>query len=147
MALSQSFDRLFTVDEANELLPTLRPLIKRIFRQLEFLKRESEVVIREEGLSPGSPDLMERLQKKESIARRIFEIKALVEKIHNYGCVCKGVEEGLVDFPCLLGEEIVFLCWRYGEESITYWHRIQDGFAGRKPLLESDGGSGTPSYH
>ncbi len=147
MASSQPFDRLFTVDEANELLPTLRSLIKRIFRQLEFLKRESEVVIREEGLSPGSPELMERLQKNESITRRIFEIKALVEEIHNHGCVCKGVEEGLVDFPCLLGEEVVFLCWRYGEESITYWHRIQDGFAGRKPLLESDGGSGTPSYH
>lgn len=129
------------------MLPALRPLIKRIFSHLESLKKASETIIREEGLSPSSPDLMELLQKHESIAGEILEIKALVEEIHSYGCVCKGVEEGLVDFPCLLGEEVVFLCWRYDEEAITHWHRIQDGFAGRKPLLEPDEGSGPTSYH
>ncbi len=147
MPSSQPFSRLFTVDEANELLHALRPLMERISRDLDSLKEESEVVIRDEGLSPGSPDLMERLQNNESIANLILEIKGLVEEIHSYGCVCKGIEEGLVDFPCLLGGEIVFLCWRYGEESIGYWHRIEDGFAGRRPLLESDEGSGNISYH
>ncbi len=147
MASSQIFDRLFTVDEAKELLPVLRPLISRIFRHLDSLKKASETVIQDEGLSPDSPDLMERLQKNQPIAAEIHEIKVLVEKIQSYGCLYKGIEQGLVDFPCILGEEIVFLCWRYGEETIAYWHRIPDGFAGRKPLLEPDEGGGPISYH
>ena len=149
MASSQLFPRLFTVDEANDLLPALQPLMKRIFDHLDFLRKRSETVIHEERLSPDSPDLMERLQENEAIARLIQEVKGLVEEINSYGCVCKGVEQGLVDFPCMLGGEIVFLCWRYGEESVAHWHRIEDGFAGRKPLLDADegDGSGNISYH
>ncbi|MBI2989052.1 MAG: DUF2203 domain-containing protein [Deltaproteobacteria bacterium] len=149
MASSQLFPRLFTVDEANDLLPALRPLMKRIFDHLDFLRNKSEAVIRKERLSPNSPVLMERLQENNAIARLIQEVKGLVEEINSYGCVCKGAEQGLVDFPCVLGGEIVFLCWRYGEESIGHWHRIEDGFAGRRPLLDADedGGSGNVSYH
>jgi len=147
MASSQLFPRLFTVDEANDLLPALRPLMKRIFDHLDFLRNKSEAVIREERLSPNSPVLMERLQENNAIARLIQEVKGLVEEINSYGCVCKGAEQGLVDFPCVLGGEIVFLCWRYGEESIGHWHRIEDGFAGRRPLLDADEGSGNVSYH
>jgi hypothetical protein len=149
MASSQSFPHLFTIQEANDLLPVLRRLIGRIFQNLDFLRSESETVIREESLSPNSPELMQRLQEKDAIVRLIYEVKGLVEEINSYGCVCKGVEQGLVDFPCLFGEEIVFLCWRYGEESVGHWHRVEDGFAGRKPLLDSgeDEGSGNTSIH
>ena len=123
--------------------------MKRIFHNLDFLREQSETVIRAERLSPSSPDLMGRLQEDGVIARLICEVKGLVDEIHSYGCVCKGVEEGLVDFPCLLGGEMVFLCWRYGEESIGYWHRTEDGFAGRRSLLDlNEGeGSGNISYH
>ena len=149
MASSQLFPRLFTVDEANELLPTLRPLMKRIFDRLDFLRKQSESVIRDRRLSPNSPDLMARLQENDAIVRLIHEVKGLVEEINSYGCVCKGVEQGLVDFPCVMGGEIVFLCWHYGEESVAHWHRIEDGFPGRRPLLdaEEDEGSGNVSYH
>jgi hypothetical protein len=55
----------------------------------------------------------------------------------------------LLDFPCLLGEEIVFLCWQYGEPEIAYWHRIEEGFAGRRPLLDPTvtGSSGGGPLH
>ncbi len=149
MASSQVFPRLFTVAEANDLLPTLRPLMERILDNLEFLRKKSETVIREERIAPNRPDLMDRLQENEAIARLIHEVKGLVEEINSHGCVCKGIEQGLVDFPCPWGGEIVFLCWRFGEESIGYWHRIEDGFAGRKPLLDADEdeGGGNISYH
>ena len=149
MASSQLFPSLFTVDEANDLLPDLRPLMKRIFDQLDFLRKKSEAVIRENRLSPNSPDFMARLQENDAIARLIHEVKGLVEEINSYGCVCKGAEQGLIDFPCMMGGEIVFLFWRYGEESVGHWHRIEDGFAGRKPLLDADEGedSGNVSYH
>jgi len=148
MASAQIFPRLFTIGEANGLLRVLRPLVKRIFDTLELLRKKSESVIREERLLPSSPDFMERLQENDTIARLIHEVKGLAEEINSYGCVCKGVEQGLVDFPCLLGGEIVFLCWRYGEESVGHWHRIEDGFAGRRPLLDQEGSGGTrTTYH
>jgi hypothetical protein len=92
---------------------------------------------------------MKSLQQNAAIATLIQEVKCMVEEINGYGCICKGIEEGLIDFPCLLGGEIVFLCWRLGEESVSFWHRIEDGFAGRKPLLDSDeeDGGGSMSYH
>lgn len=146
---SAQHTRLFTVDEANALLPELRPLVERILTHLTSLKEKSEVVIREERLSPSSPELMKSLQQNAAIASLIQEVKCMVEEINEHGCICKGIEEGLVDFPCQLGGEIVFLCWRFGEESVGYWHRIEDGFAGRKPLLDSDeeNGGGSVSYH
>ena len=144
---SSDYSRLFTVDEAISLLPSLCPLMKRLFHNLDSLKKQSETVVHDRNLSPDTPDFMRRLQENEPIAHLIQEVKTLVGKINGYGCVCKGVEQGLVDFPCLLGGEIVFLCWRYGEETIGYWHRIEDGFAGRRPLLDPDNGSGNISYH
>ena len=92
--------------DANGLLPALRPLMEQIFNNLDSLKKSSASVIREEQLSPDSPDLMQRLQKDDAIAQRVAEVKNLVGKINSYGCLCKGVEQGLVDFPCQLGEEI-----------------------------------------
>jgi hypothetical protein len=148
MGPSKSFPRLFTVAEANGILPQLRSLMERVHRNLELLRQESEVAIRQEGLSPESPELMERLKARSSIVHIIQEIHELVEEINSFGCVCKGVEEQLVDFPCQLGEEIVFLCWRYEEESVGYWHSAEDGFKGRRPLLDShDSGNTGISYH
>jgi hypothetical protein len=131
-----TYPRLFTVNEANELLPTLRPLVEQILESIRRLKATSEAVIRKEGLNPEAPNLMERLGEDTEIARLIGQVKGWVEEINGYGCVCKGVEQGLIDFPCMLGAEVVFLCWQIGESNVGYWHRIEDGFAGRKPLLD-----------
>ncbi len=145
----QQVPRLFTLDEANGLLPALRPIVQRILDNLDTLREKSETVVRTDRLSPSSPELMKSLQRNEAIARLIQEVKCLVVEINAYGCICNGIEEGLVDFPCMLGGEIVFLCWRFGEKSVGHWHKIEDGFAGRKPLLdgEQEGGDGNVSYH
>jgi hypothetical protein len=81
---------------------------------------------------------MNRLRDDGEIAKLIGQVKGCVDEINSYGCICKGVEQGLIDFPCLLGAEVVFLCWQIGEPGIGYWHRIEDGFAGRKPLLDTE---------
>ena len=56
------------------------------------------------------------------------------ERIEGAGAQVKSLEEGLIDFPALRGEEEVLLCWKLGEDEISYWHRADEGFAGRKPL-------------
>ncbi|HEX2928148.1 MAG TPA: DUF2203 domain-containing protein [Candidatus Binatia bacterium] len=149
MDANHSFPRLFTVNEANELLPILRPLVEQVLENIRRLKSASETAIRKGQLDPEAPDLMEKLREDSEIAKLIGQVKGWVDEINSYGCTCKGVEQGLVDFPCMLGAEVVFLCWQIGEPSVSFWHRIEDGFAGRKPLL--DGGESDPdsnvSYH
>ena len=139
MDAATHYSRLFTVNEANDLLPTLRPLVEQILENIRRLKGASETVIRKERLDPEAPNLMRRLGEDSEIARLIGQVKGWVEEINGYGCLCKGVEQGLIDFPCMLGAEVVFLCWQVGESSVGYWHRIEDGFAGRKPLLDGEG--------
>ena len=138
MESQASFPRLFTVIEANDLLPKLRPLVEQVLENIRRLKGASESVIRREGLDPEAPNLMNRLRDDGEIAKLIGQVKGCVDEINSYGCICKGVEQGLIDFPCLLGAVVVFLCWLIGEPGIGYWHRIQDGFAGRKPLLDNE---------
>ena len=136
MASSVPFPRLFTVGEANALLPAVRGLTERIQENIQRLKNKSKIVIRDQQLDPGAADFMDRLQENGEIARLVSEVKDGVEQIQSYGCICKGAEQGLVDFPCLLGAEVVYLCWQQGEPTISYWHRIEEGFAGRRPLLD-----------
>ena len=143
------FPRLFTVDEANALLPAVRVLTDQIQENLQRLKNKSKLVIRDEQLDPEAGDFMDRLQENSEIARLVSEVKDAVEQIQSYGCICKGAEQGLIDFPCLLGAEVVFLCWQRGEPTVSYWHRIEEGFAGRRPLLEVEttGPDKKTSYH
>jgi hypothetical protein len=149
MESNSSYQRLFTINEANALLPTVRPLVEQILESIRRLKHASETVIRREQLDPEALDLMERLREDGEVARLVGQVKDGVEAINGHGCICKGVEQGLIDFPCLFGTEVVYLCWQLGEPTVGYWHRIEDGFAGRKPLL--DGGDAEPeegaSYH
>jgi hypothetical protein len=149
MDAATHYSRLFTVNEANDLLPTLRPLVDQILENIRRLKAASETVIRKERLNPEAPNLMERLGQDNEIARLIGQVKGWVEEINGYGCVCKGIEQGLIDFPCMLGAEVVFLCWQIGESNVGYWHRIEDGFAGRKLLLDGEGNDpdSNISYH
>jgi hypothetical protein len=149
MSESAGYQRLFTIEEANGLLFVVRPLVEQILENIRRLKMASETVIRTEQLDPDAPDLMNRLRENGEITRLVTQVKEWVETINGYGCICKGVEQGLIDFPCMFGSEVVFLCWQLGEPKVSFWHRIEDGFAGRRPLLdreesEPDGGT---SYH
>ena len=60
-----------------------------------------------------------------------------LEEIEKMGAVLKGIDPGLVDFPCRFSNETVYLCWRQGEKSINNYHSMDEGFAGRKPLPKS----------
>ena len=149
MANAENYTRLFTINEANALLPVLRPIVEKILENIRRLRSTSETVIRNEQLDPDAANLLDRLREDDDIARLIDQIKDWVAEIQSHGCMCKGAEQGLIDFPCMLGNEVVFLCWQIGEPSVSFWHRIEDGFAGRRPFLdtaESDPG-GKTSLH
>ncbi len=131
--------KLFTADEANRLLPTLEPLMRRLqakrqqFRERRLALEEFRTrASRDGGVVPGT----EVADAKTEGARLLAEIQEGVQQIESWGCVVKDLDRGLVDFLARRGQEQVFLCWRLGEAEIRYWHGLQEGFAGRKPLQE-----------
>ena len=130
--------KLFTVQEAQESMEKVRPLVDRMLQSFAGIREEIEIVTRQTGLAPDDPELARHLEARGVAPRLLREINGTIQDIQAHGCVVNGPEAGLVDFPCLLGNEIVFLCWKFGESRIGYWHRISDGFAGRRALLERE---------
>jgi hypothetical protein len=138
-----SFTRLFTVEEANALLPRLKPAVEEMLQTFKKIRVEIEEAADRSGVSVGSPELPSQVQER-GLAPHLFErIKGIIDSIHQNGCLVNGPEAGLIDFPAMYGSEVVFLCWKFGEPGVAHWHRIPDGFAGRRPLLDtSDEDSG-----
>lgn len=124
------FEKHFTVAEARSWLPKLRRRFKKIhalYTELGTLREEFEKVqsiVRMNGHAP----------KETGFEKRAVELQELLKEIIDAGIEVKDIGRGLVDFPHWRHEEEVFLCWELGEDDISYWHRVEDGFPGRQPL-------------
>jgi len=66
--------------------------------------------------------------------REAEAVAAAVEELNRLGVLVKDLDRGLVDFPALRQGEEVLLCWQVGEDEVAFWHGVEEGFAGRKPL-------------
>lgn len=133
--------RHFTPDEANAALEYVRPLVEQLVAQrgehIGALERQEELERKIRGNGGGIPpaQLAEATAEVDALARRLAK---LVDEINEYGAEVKDLDTGLIDFPALRNGETVLLCWQLGEDEIGFWHRTDDGFAGRRPL-PSDG--------
>jgi hypothetical protein len=76
----------------------------------------------------------------------IAHIQDALSRIHATGCVVKDLESGLIDFPSIVANQEVYLCWRLGEDRIRFWHRQDEGFSGRKPIDPADTGPKHPIH-
>ena len=129
--------RHFTPDEANAALEHVRPLVERLVAQraehIAALERQEELERKIRGNGGGIPpaQLADATAEVEAHARRLAK---LVDEINEHGAEVKDIETGLIDFPALRNGEMVLLCWQLGEDEIGFWHRADDGFAGRRPL-------------
>ncbi len=135
--------RIFTVGEANALLPHLREVIQRI-QELRGLVGERtdqikilDVIWGRRVAEAENPDHQEFQKHRKVIGGAVEEIERLIrEEILALGVRFPqgGLEHGLLDFPTSLDGRVVYLCWRLGEREIESWHEVEDGFAGRRPL-------------
>jgi hypothetical protein len=129
--------RHFTPEEANAALVEVRPLVERLVahrrRHVEALARQEEMEGRIRGNGGGMPPAA-LADAAAAVEREARQLAKLVDEIGERGAEVKDLDEGLIDFPALRDGETVLLCWRLGEEEIGFWHRIEDGFAGRRPL-------------
>jgi hypothetical protein len=129
--------RLFTVEQANEALESLRPIAERMVEHRRALTRaqvrQAELVTQIAGnggdLSPG-----EVRDAAEEVAREVDGLADCVRRLDEAGVQVKDLDEGLLDFPARRGDDDVLLCWKVGEPEVAYWHGLDEGFAGRKPL-------------
>jgi hypothetical protein len=131
--------RFFTHEEANDALRLLQPRVERLVerrRLLLELTAEVETVGATVATNGGQLDPGRVRELREAAEKVAAELALLVEEIHRLGVQVKDLDEGLVDFPAVHPEsgDTVLLCWRLGEPAVTWWHGLEEGFAGRKPL-------------
>jgi len=81
-------------------------------------------------------DVKTYARRKAEREKAVQRAKDALEEITAAGVQVKDLEMGLLDFPCKVDGEIILLCWRLGEDAITHWHSVDEGFAGRKPIDE-----------
>jgi hypothetical protein len=130
-------ERFFTVEEASELLSTVRPLAERMVAHRRALAaataRRAMIVTRIAG-DGGGLDPRKLTELQDVLDAEAAGVVRCVEKLQSLGVLVKDLDRGLVDFPALRHGEEVLLCWQVGEDEIAYWHGLEEGFAGRKPL-------------
>ena len=129
--------RLFTPGEANALLSELRPLVEDMVaakRALDEAQEDAEEVnARISGNGGGLPPA--RLAEvHDLVGRRADALADALEQVQALGVIVKDLDSGLVDFPSRREDEDVLLCWQLGEDEVGFWHRYDDGFAGRRPI-------------
>ena len=124
--------KIFSVEEANALLPTVRDLLLRIQRahnQLSsFQERAKEAA---EAAEQGGGGMASGVQ----YAGILMDLTTLMGEVESLGVQLKDLTRGLIDFPALRDGRVVLLCWQVDEgDTVEWWHDVDAGFAGRTPL-------------
>jgi len=124
----------FSIVQANEILPT-------VIKKFEFVSaKKNELVKIEQQLQIGLSDVNnfeEYVTIKRQLNTAVTKFYQALEDLENTGVVVKSIEEGLLDFPSKRFDEEIWLCWKYGEKEIKFWHEKDSGFQGRKPISVS----------
>jgi hypothetical protein len=137
-------ERYFDRNEAEELLPMISSVLNEAREEKQkmdgFDRDLAQAAAKIMVMGGWIPPHRELAEKRVSRDQSREKIKRAIEQIQEVGCVLKDLDEGLVDFPAMVDGREIYLCWKLGEEHIGYWHGLDEGFAGRKPLDEGKDG-------
>jgi len=130
--------RTFTLREAQSMLPILETLLRKSIESkslIEKIDREFNELAERIFLNGGTlVDVRACAARKAQREKAIHVAKDTLSEINAIGVQVKDLDIGLLDFPCKVDGEIVLLCWRMGEPTITHWHGTEEGYAGRRPI-------------
>lgn len=133
--LSSYMSSFFTTNEANAALPdVIKKFEHALAQKNEVTKLEQQLQM---SLSTTN-SFEEYVPLKQKLNSTITKFYESVEILENTGVMVKSIEQGLLDFPSKRFDEEVWLCWKYGETEIKFWHEKDSGFMGRKPIEVSD---------
>ncbi len=122
-------DRHYSREEAELMLPRVKPVLQKLRDAKDLLTDEeahevlSDVAPGNGGGEPGR-----------QVGEAFLEVRRLLGALQEAGIVVRDIDRGLIDFPTIREGEEVYLCWELGEDSIDWWHDIEDGYRGRQPL-------------
>ena len=122
--------RYFSVDEANDLLKEIEPLMERLLeRRMNIVNSRQQIA---ELVGSGSSDIGGAAASE--LVLDFMAIERLAKKIRSHGCIIKDLNKGLIDFLSKRDGREVYLCWKFGEPRVAYFHELHTGFKGRKKL-------------
>ncbi len=123
--------KLFTVPEANSLLPEIAPKLESIrglYVTIESLRSDARA-------AAGASNFGGGMAGGTGYVNTLYKVGKLTTELYELGVELKDHTRGLIDFPCMRGDRVVLLCWHLGEgDEIEWWHETDTGFAGRQPL-------------
>jgi hypothetical protein len=124
-----AFERHFTREEANALLPRLKPLLRQLRdAKDELTDEEAHEVLSEASAGNGGGE------EGRQVGVAFLEVRRLLETLEESGIVLRDIDRGLVDFPALMDDREILLCWELGEDEVSFWHDLSSGYRGRQPL-------------
>ena len=133
-------ERTFTLAEATSLLPVLESLIRTAIdgkNLMESVDTEFQAIAHRVFLNGGTfLNIVHLARRKAEREKAVQRVKDAIAEIDSIGVQVKDLDIGLLDFPCEVDGRTVLLCWKLGEKSITHWHGVSEGYAGRKPIDE-----------
>lgn len=127
---------LFTRDEAERMLPQIVPLLQEI-RSLKRLHDAHALTlarVETQTKTNGHGTDVDVALAKQGQQAAALAINGTIERINALGAEVKDIDTGLIDFRSQMGDRVVYLCWKLGEEGIAWWHELDTGFASRQPL-------------
>jgi hypothetical protein len=127
-------ERLFTLEEANSLIPKLEIIMARLQQLTARLRDEVADLAVHSDAAPEDGPISSVIKQRPELDAALREVRKLIDDIGECGGQLKGVDLGLVDFPSELNGETILLCWQFGEKEISYYHAVDAGFGGRKLL-------------
>lgn len=123
----------FTVTEANDILPEVVKKFEMILAKKSSISRAQAILE-----STTNASLSDFILAKQQLNRAVTEYYLAIQTLEETGVIIKSIEQGLLDFPAKMFDDDVWLCWKYNEETVSFWHEKDSGFINRKPLATSD---------
>lgn len=123
--------KLFTLEEANALLPSVRLKLERmqkLYGRIGDFRGEAKAAATAAEFGGG-------MEGGPAYVKALYEVGRITTELHDMGVQLKDYSRGLIDFPSMRDDRVVLLCWQIGEgDEIEWWHELEAGFAGRQPL-------------
>ena len=122
-------ERHYSVDEANALLPRVKPVLRKLRDAKDMLTdEEAHEVLSEAAPTNGGGD------SGRQVGEAFLEVRRLLGALQEAGIVVRDIDRGLIDFPAVREGQEIYLCWELGEDGVEYWHDLESGYRGRRPL-------------
>ena len=128
--------RFYDIDAANARLEELRPLLEELKRDRDAIAETQAELLRFRETNGNRDHAAELEQREGKIRDLVGSMERAVARIDAWDVTLRDIETGLIDFPALAAGRPIWLCWRFGEGAVEWWHEQNTGFSGRKRLAE-----------